>query len=75
MNRKPNFKGLGIALGIALGTMLGAMTGNMGAWLAVGIAIGLAIGMSARRKTADCSESTVLYPAHQAESRNERSRQ
>ncbi len=64
MNRKSNFKGLGIALGVALGVILGAVTGNMGVWLAVGVAIGLAIGMSARRKTTDCPECAAVHPTH-----------
>ena len=75
MNRKSNFKGLGIALGAALGTVLGAIAGNMGVWLAVGVAIGLAIGMSVRRKTTDCPECAALHPAHQAASREEGSPQ
>jgi len=71
MNRKSNFKGLGIALGAALGAVLGAIAGNMGVWLAVGVAIGLAIGMSVRRKTTDCPECAALHPARQVPSRDE----
>ena len=66
MNRKSNFRGLGIALGAALGATLGAIAGNMGVWLAVGVAVGLAIGMSYRRKAVDCPECAALHAAHDA---------
>ena len=64
MNRKTNFKGLGIALGAALGAVLGAIAGNMGVWLAVGVAIGLAIGFSSRRKAVDCPHCEALHRTH-----------
>ena len=65
MNRKSNFRGLGIALGAALGAVLGAIAGSMGVWLALGVAVGLAIGMSYRRKATDCPECVALHSAHQ----------
>ena len=74
MNRKSNFRGLGIALGAALGAVAGAIAGNMGVWLAIGVAIGLAIGIASRRRTPDCRECAALHPAHEG-AREERSPQ
>ena len=68
MNRKPKYRGMGIALGVALGAVAGVMAGNVGVWLAIGVAIGVALGLSARPKTRECPECEALHRTHRLSS-------